>query len=423
EEPMKRFCTVIIVLAAFLPVVLPAQITEDAIVLTLREQCINQSGIWLDSTLAQHIDSGLVAARETDDTLQYIHAFPWWATNNLILSTDTEWADAWEAGQLETNEPYIDSLSTLYSLDSVAYYDFPWGDTYVLFYAAPLEMWQLSQLYEIHPDVIYAEPNGSVGDGDNIEFFEKSGIMYFVFSHGWGDCPAGCIERFYWYVSATEIDDDYVGTLEEEWYRDFSEPYIQHWNIPPRYAMTMFNNADSIFAVILSAPEWWIRRHAIEGTRRFFNKSHPWASEDDNDHWYELQGELQSRQAEVIEVLEAALEDTDPDVAASAEIALEVIGPILIEEMPVPEIFTLYQNYPNPFNATTTIRFDLPHAGKVELVIYDILGRKVQTLVGGQLVSGEHEVVWDASNVASGVYFYLLTTGDRQLTRKLVVLE
>jgi len=170
---MKRFCTIIIVQAAFLLVVLPAQITEDAIVLTLREQCINQSGIWLDSTLAQHIDSGLVAARETDDTLQYIHAFRWWATNNFILSTDAEWADAWEAEQLETGEPYIDSLSTLYSLDSVSYYDFPWGDTYVLFYTGPLEMWQLSQLYEIHPDVIYAEPNGRLVTATILSFSKK----------------------------------------------------------------------------------------------------------------------------------------------------------------------------------------------------------------------------------------------------------
>ncbi|MFQ6608858.1 MAG: T9SS type A sorting domain-containing protein [Fidelibacterota bacterium] len=93
------------------------------------------------------------------------------------------------------------------------------------------------------------------------------------------------------------------------------------------------------------------------------------------------------------------------------------------EDEQLPERFSLYQNYPNPFNVTTTIHFDLTEAADVELVIYDILGQKVETLVNGRIVTGNHAVVLDMSDLASGVYFYRLITGDRQLTRKLVVLK
>ncbi|MFQ6608857.1 MAG: T9SS type A sorting domain-containing protein [Fidelibacterota bacterium] len=100
-----------------------------------------------------------------------------------------------------------------------------------------------------------------------------------------------------------------------------------------------------------------------------------------------------------------------------------------IEDLHLPLSFALHQNYPNPFNPSTTIRFDLPEATDVELIIYDILGRKVQALVSGQLVSGKHEVMWNASNVASGVYYYQLTTpqdathNNSLFTKKMVVLK
>jgi hypothetical protein len=85
--------------------------------------------------------------------------------------------------------------------------------------------------------------------------------------------------------------------------------------------------------------------------------------------------------------------------------------------------FALHQNYPNPFNPTTTIRFEVETHRHATLHIYDITGRVVKTLVDEQLQPGEYEVQWDASNVASGVYFYRLHAGDRQITRKLVLLK
>ncbi len=89
----------------------------------------------------------------------------------------------------------------------------------------------------------------------------------------------------------------------------------------------------------------------------------------------------------------------------------------------LPLTYALHHNYPNPFNPVTTIRFDLPKTVDIQLVIYDILGREVEELVSGQLVSGEYKVVWDATNFASGIYFYRLSSEQGTRTRKLVVIK
>ena len=75
----------------------------------------------------------------------------------------------------------------------------------------------------------------------------------------------------------------------------------------------------------------------------------------------------------------------------------------------LPAAFSLGQNYPNPFNPSTTIRFGLPSAGDVSLIVYDVLGREVTTLVKGILDVGYHTATWNASSVASGVYFARLS--------------
>ena len=78
----------------------------------------------------------------------------------------------------------------------------------------------------------------------------------------------------------------------------------------------------------------------------------------------------------------------------------------------LPNSYTLAPAYPNPFNNSTTIRYDLPVQSDVLLEIYDILGRKVETLVSGMIPAGRHAVVWDADKASSGVYFYKILTPD-----------
>jgi hypothetical protein len=90
----------------------------------------------------------------------------------------------------------------------------------------------------------------------------------------------------------------------------------------------------------------------------------------------------------------------------------------------VPTTYVLSQNYPNPFNPTTSVRFALPHAGKVEMKVYNLLGQVVATLVNGQYATGSYEVKWDAKSLASGLYFYRLTVDNNVVaTKKMMLLK
>ncbi len=86
--------------------------------------------------------------------------------------------------------------------------------------------------------------------------------------------------------------------------------------------------------------------------------------------------------------------------------------------------FTLYQNYPNPFNPTTTIKYAIPSAiANVRLIVYNVLGEEVATLVNQRQAPGFYEVQFDASDLPSGIYFYTLQVGDFIATKKMVLLK
>ena len=88
-----------------------------------------------------------------------------------------------------------------------------------------------------------------------------------------------------------------------------------------------------------------------------------------------------------------------------------------------PEQFILCQNYPNPFNSSTTIRYSSPARSHMTLTVYNMLGQQVATLVEGEVEAGYHEVTFDASNRASGVYLYRLTAGGYVQTCRLILLR
>lgn len=89
----------------------------------------------------------------------------------------------------------------------------------------------------------------------------------------------------------------------------------------------------------------------------------------------------------------------------------------------IPERYVLNQNYPNPFNPSTTIRYGLPESGDVELDVYNMAGKRVATLVKEHKSAGWHEVTFNASNMASGVYIYRIQSGEFIQTRKLILVK
>ncbi len=85
--------------------------------------------------------------------------------------------------------------------------------------------------------------------------------------------------------------------------------------------------------------------------------------------------------------------------------------------------FELRQNYPNPFNPSTEISFALPQRERVSLIVYDVSGKKVATLLSKKLNGGDHKLRWDASGFPSGVYFYELRAGNFRAIKKLVLIR
>ena len=100
------------------------------------------------------------------------------------------------------------------------------------------------------------------------------------------------------------------------------------------------------------------------------------------------------------------------------------------EQVPelVPNTYVLYQNYPNPFNPETRISYQLPRAGQVSLVIFNVTGQVVRRLVDGDQTPGSHVLTWNGVDelgrpVASGIYFYQLIAGEFREVRKMLLLK
>ena len=89
----------------------------------------------------------------------------------------------------------------------------------------------------------------------------------------------------------------------------------------------------------------------------------------------------------------------------------------------IPKTYELSQNYPNPFNPVTTIKYQIPDDGLVKLIVFDVLGREVKTLVNTVQTAGVYEVRFDASDLSSGIYFYRMRAGSFEEMRKMVVIK
>ena len=94
-----------------------------------------------------------------------------------------------------------------------------------------------------------------------------------------------------------------------------------------------------------------------------------------------------------------------------------------VSQTGLPTEFSLLQNFPNPFNPLTTIRYGLPSRAHIVLTVYNTLGQQVAMLVEGEQDAGYHEVQFDASSFASGVYLYRLQAGDFVQSKKFVLIR
>ena len=115
------------------------------------------------------------------------------------------------------------------------------------------------------------------------------------------------------------------------------------------------------------------------------------------------------------------LMDPTPGATNTQELSLN-------DNIVIPSRYTLHQNYPNPFNPVTTLRYDLPENGLVNITIYDMLGRQVKTLINQTQDAGYRSIIWNATNdydkpVSAGIYLYQIQAGEYISTKKMVLLK
>jgi parallel beta-helix repeat protein len=150
--------------------------------------------------------------------------------------------------------------------------------------------------------------------------------------------------------------------------------------------------------------------------------------------WQATGGEIDSsgrfRAGEAEGEIEIVATDSSGTCAGRAQVRIRMNTgvPAGSESGRLPEQFALYQNHPNPFNPSTTIRFEVSERRHVSLRIFDVLGQQVQVLVDREVEPGLHTVIWDGhanddSDVASGIYFYVMQAGEFVQTRKAIYLR
>ena len=395
-------------------------LSTNAITLTLRHQI---DGVWIDTSKAMFFDSCLTTAIEKLDTLKYIYAWP--IPYVVTVKTYADWASrTWGNGNLLTGISYIDSLSQLYNLYKVG--SSPNWPYYDLSFEHPLNTRELAKLYANHGSISVAWESTYGGDGDDIIYVDKYGEHNFVFTEGWGDCIAGCGFRNYRYISIFRSDSGLTAKYYSENFIDWDidEPIIPLWNIPEMYPLTVFDNADSVLNTITQNSDWWVRRHAIEGIHLLYRFDFQVYNFEDSYTWEIIKSELFGRTQEILDSLSVALGDIDNDVNQSAQETINTINLTSIATENIhPNSFILFQNFPNPFNPHTLIKYSLPKPSDVTFSVYDIRGRNVKKVIYDNLKSGNHEILFDGSNLASGVYIYRVSNENQSMMKRMILLK
>jgi hypothetical protein len=244
-------------------------------------------------------------------------------------------------------------------------------------------------------------------------------------------------------------DTDVDGSPEPEWPVDIAGIFSQYdASTPPDSGYELIPRGLCDFYPNGSLPVELVSFEATGGDRQV-QLNWTTASETNNSHFYLLRSisEEPSSFARISQNIAAtnnangaSYQYVDRDVTANVTYyyklvdvdinGYETVNQIVAEATPYFMVnpveiteYALYANYPNPFNPSTNIVFDLPEAAPVTLVVYDVLGREVVTLVDQNQTAGRHMVTFDASDLASGIYFYMIKSNDFRAMKKMVLVK
>ena len=191
-------------------------------------------------------------------------------------------------------------------------------------------------------------------------------------------------------------------------------------NVDPGFDATLASNAADSMARFVK--HVWKNGGSGAGSREFVNLGNPVNPYDGvPTDWKTAQGYPVK---ESLRYSDATLKTagTDGNPLGDGTWWPDLVG---VRQVPnsVPTKYTLSQNYPNPFNPTTNIKYSIPQSGFVTLKVYNMLGQEVATLVNQQQNTGEYNVDFNASNLASGVYMYRIQSGNISITKKMMLLK
>ena len=218
------------------------------------------------------------------------------------------------------------------------------------------------------------------------------------------------------FIPEKTIDGKGMESLDSRW---------QSSTIMPDTLIFDFGNESSLDSLRISFYEWQSNRIykysincSVDSIKWHSVIKNVWSEENE---WTEI--EFDSTSARYVELI--LQESNENNMASIWEI--EFYGPDKFYKMnngiESPSSFMLSQNYPNPFNPSTSFKYSIAKQSKVLIRIYDIIGNEIETLVNEEKAVGTYELIWDASNLPSGVYLYQLTAGDFIQTKKMILMK
>ncbi|MFC2093442.1 T9SS type A sorting domain-containing protein [Bacteroidota bacterium] len=242
-----------------------------------------------------------------------------------------------------------------------------------------------------------------------------------------------------------------VGAPGDTLYPDYKTIYNYKWHW--RHILTIMKNHPQNFFVIwtnapltpsqtTSSAAMWSKQFCKWAKDTLANGLDPvFGAFPNNVYVFDFFSKLTDSNGYMLLMYAMAPDDPHPNATATALVAPQLVNEVFDHSIAyeliysikklneiVPEDYHLYQNYPNPFNPLTNIKFDLPKNGNVKLSIFDILGKKVVTLVNEKLNAGTYEVDWEAGlgsslTLSSGIYLYTLETDGYVNVKKMVLMK